>query len=94
MTVAPADLILRDAGSARPGGLRTYIRRHPTMVVGGMLLSLMVLMAIFAPYLGTIDPQALAPIRRLRWPSAQIGLAPTCSGATSTAARSTARECR
>ena len=31
----------------------------------------MVLMAIFAPYLGTVDPQALAPIKRLRWPSAQ-----------------------
>ena len=31
----------------------------------------MVLMAVFAPYLGTVDPQALAPIQRLRWPSAQ-----------------------
>jgi peptide/nickel transport system permease protein len=31
----------------------------------------MALMAIFAPYLGTVDPQALSPIRRLRWPSAQ-----------------------
>jgi len=41
------------------------------MVVGGVLLGLMVLIAIFAPYLGTVDPQALAPIRRLRWPSAQ-----------------------
>jgi peptide/nickel transport system permease protein len=30
----------------------------------------MALMAIFAPYLGTVDPQALSPIRRLRWPSA------------------------
>jgi peptide/nickel transport system permease protein len=29
----------------------------------------MVLMAIFAPYLGTIDPQDLSPIRRLRQPS-------------------------
>jgi peptide/nickel transport system permease protein len=28
-------------------------------------------MAVFAPYLGTVDPQALSPIRRLRWPSAQ-----------------------
>src|SRR6202023_645792 len=42
-----------------------------TMVVGGVLLSLMALMAIFAPYLGTVDPQALSPIKRLRWPSAQ-----------------------
>src|SRR6266446_5210597 len=31
----------------------------------------MALMAIFAPYLCTVDPQALSPIKRLRWPSAQ-----------------------
>ena len=26
-------------------------------------------MAIFAPFLGTVDPQAIAPVRRLRQPS-------------------------
>jgi peptide/nickel transport system permease protein len=31
----------------------------------------MVTMAIFAPYLGTVDPQALSPIKRLKWPSAE-----------------------
>ena len=71
MTVTPADLALLDAPALRQGRLRTYLRRHPTMVVGGVLLGLMALMAIFAPYLGTVDPQALSPIRRLRWPSAQ-----------------------
>src|SRR5215831_13224989 len=71
MTVAPVDLALVEAGPARRSGLRTHIRRHPTMVVGGVLLGLMVLIAIFAPYLGTVDPQALSPIRRLRWPSAE-----------------------
>src|SRR5262249_47434384 len=57
--------------SARRRGAWAYIRRHPTIVVGAALLGLMALMAIFAPYLGTVDPQALSPIRRLRWPSAQ-----------------------
>src|SRR6202047_1474449 len=71
MTVAPTDLALLAAPALRRGGLRTYFRRHPTMVIGGVLLSLMALVAIFAPYLGTVDPQALAPIKRLRWPSAQ-----------------------
>src|ERR1700758_4818974 len=71
MTVVPADLALVHADLAGRRGLRTYIRRHPTMIIGGVLLGLMVLMAIFAPYLGTVDPQALSPIRRLRWPSAQ-----------------------
>src|SRR6516165_1541520 len=71
MTVVPADLALVHADLAGRPGLRTYVRRHPTMIIGGVLLGLMVLIAIFAPYLGTVDPQALSPIKRLRWPSAQ-----------------------
>jgi len=34
----------------------------------------MVAIAILAPYLGTVDPQALAPAKRLRWPSAEYPL--------------------
>jgi peptide/nickel transport system permease protein len=71
MTVAQTDLVLVAAPTARPRGARTYIRRHPTIVIGGILIGLMALMALFAPYLGTVDPQALAPIERLRWPSWQ-----------------------
>jgi peptide/nickel transport system permease protein len=37
--------------------------------VGGFLLSLLFLMAIFAPWLGTVDPTALSPIHRTRVPS-------------------------
>jgi peptide/nickel transport system permease protein len=48
------------------------VRRHPTAAVGALLLIVMILIAIFAPYLGTVDPQALNPIRRLRPPSAEI----------------------
>src|ERR1700741_1829991 len=71
MTVAPVELALLAAPTARRRGIGAYIRRHPTIVIGATLLALMALMAIFAPYLGTVDPQALSPIRRLRWPSAQ-----------------------
>jgi peptide/nickel transport system permease protein len=71
MTVAPTDLAILAAPIERRRGARTYIRRHPTIVIGGMLIGLMVLMAVFAPYLGTVDPQALAPVQRLRWPSSQ-----------------------
>src|SRR5260370_15880006 len=71
MTVAPTDLAILAAPRARKRGAWAYIRRHPTIVVGATLLGLMALMAIFAPYLGTVDPQALSPVRRLRWPSAQ-----------------------
>jgi peptide/nickel transport system permease protein len=71
MTIAPIDLAVLAAPSVRKRGVRDMIRRHPTIVIGATLLGLMALMAIFAPYLGTVDPQALSPIRRLRWPSAQ-----------------------
>jgi peptide/nickel transport system permease protein len=71
MTVAPTDLAVLAAPVLRRGGVRTYVRRHPTIVVGGALLGLMAMSAIFAPWLATVDPQALSPIQRLRWPSAE-----------------------
>ena len=51
---------------------RDALRRHPTAIAGGVVLLLMILLAVFAPWLGTIDPQALAPIRRLKPPSAEF----------------------
>src|SRR3982751_2489771 len=70
MAIIPSDLAL-PAAPAREGGVRRYVRRHPTIVVGSVLLLLMTLMAVFAPYLATVDPQALSPIKRLKWPSEQ-----------------------
>src|SRR5438874_2806432 len=70
MAIVQSDITLPAPAPARESGTRRYIRRHPTIVVGSVLLLLMTAMAVFAPYLGTIDPQALAPIRRLKWPSA------------------------
>lgn len=51
--------------------LGMFIYRHPTIAVGGFMVSLFVLMAIFAPLLWTVDPTALAPARRTRPPSEQ-----------------------
>ena len=51
------------------GRVMGFINRHPTIVVGGVLVAIMVLIAIFAPYLGTKDPTALAPAKRTRAPS-------------------------
>ncbi len=53
------------------GRVRTYVRRNPTVVIGGVLLGIIVLLGVLAPWLGTVDPTALAPARRLRVPSAQ-----------------------
>ncbi|WXH23139.1 ABC transporter permease [Roseomonas mucosa] len=47
-----------------------FIRRYPTIALGGFLLALLVFVAVFAPYLWTVDPTALAPARRTREPSA------------------------
>lgn len=53
------------------GRVMTFVRRHPTIVLGGVLLGIMIFIAIFAPYLGTVDPTAISPIKRLRPPSAE-----------------------
>ena len=54
----------------RRRGVIGFVWRHPTIAIGGVLLLLMVLMAVFAPYLWTVDPSALATHRRTRDPSA------------------------
>lgn len=51
-------------------GFIGFLRRNPTMAVGGFLLLLMLFVAVFAPMLWTVDPTALAPARRTREPSA------------------------
>ena len=51
-------------------GFIGFLRRNPTIAVGGFLLLTMLFVAIFAPYLGTVDPTALAPAKRTREPSA------------------------
>jgi peptide/nickel transport system permease protein len=70
MAFAPIDFAAAPAITIpQRGKLHDMLRRHPTAIAGAVLLLLMILMAILAPWLGTVDPQALAPIRRLRPPS-------------------------
>src|SRR5439155_715770 len=51
-------------------GVFGFLRSHPTVAIGGALLLCLVLIGIFAPWLGTVDPTALAPAKRTRLPSA------------------------
>ena len=53
-------------------GLRGFVYRHPTIAFGGALLIVMLLIAVLAPFLGTVDPTALAPAKRTRSPSAEF----------------------
>ncbi len=57
-----------NASLRRPPWLR-FVRRNPTMAFGFALLVVMVLVALGAPYWGTIDPLELNPIDRLLSPS-------------------------
>jgi peptide/nickel transport system permease protein len=52
------------------GRAMTFVWRHPMIALGGALIGIMVVIAIFAPYLDTVDPTRLAPARRIRDPSA------------------------
>jgi peptide/nickel transport system permease protein len=53
--------------------LRTQLpalsKRYPFAVIGAGILLLMGFIAIFAPFLWTVDPQAVAPLDRLKPPS-------------------------
>lgn len=52
--------------------MRAFIRtmrEHPTIALGGLLLLLLILIALCAPWLHTVDPTALSPVNRTRPPS-------------------------
>jgi len=49
--------------------LRRLSIRHPSAVVGIAIIVGMVLMAVFAPWLGTIDPKQISPRDRLKLPN-------------------------
>jgi peptide/nickel transport system permease protein len=53
-------------------GVLGFLRNNPTVAIGGTLLLILVLIGIFAPYLWTVDPTALAPAKRTRPPSADF----------------------
>jgi len=70
--VVMAEGLAASAGASRsPTWLRIEdaLRRHPAAVLGAFMLLLLFVMALLAPLLGTIDPQAISPVRRLRQPS-------------------------
>jgi peptide/nickel transport system permease protein len=57
------------APAKRRGPVLDFCMRHPTIAIGGALIGVMLAIAILAPYLGTVDPTALAPAKRTREPS-------------------------
>ncbi|TQI76331.1 peptide/nickel transport system permease protein [Bosea sp. AK1] len=60
------------ASATRQKRFLHYLRRHPSVAIGGGLLLAIALGAILAPLLWTIDPTQLSPARRTRMPSEQF----------------------
>lgn len=50
---------------------RGVLRRYPTVVLGGFLFAVVLLVTLAAPWLASHDPQEIDPIARLRAPSAE-----------------------
>ena len=65
---------LAAAAASPPGSLAQlwrFSRRNPTIVAGGLILFVVAALAILAPFFAG-DPLAMAPIQRLRPPSAEF----------------------
>ncbi|SFK66169.1 peptide/nickel transport system permease protein [Falsiroseomonas stagni DSM 19981] len=76
-TIPPGINVAPEMGDIMPPvkakkGFIGFLRRNPTIAIGGTLVLLMVCVAIFAPFLAHRDPTSLAPALRTREPSAQF----------------------
>ena len=54
----------------RLAAFRALMRQNPNMAFGLAIIGLAVMMAVFAPLITRVDPQALDPVNRLQAPSA------------------------
>ena len=51
---------------ARLSGLFPFLTRYPLVVIAGLVLGMIVLAAVFAPFMFTRDPTSMSPLQRLR----------------------------
>ncbi|BEP62855.1 ABC transporter permease [Variovorax sp. V213] len=68
MPIAPA-ATADDAPFAPPRW--RWVRKHPTLIVGGLLLAAVAAVSIAAPWIATFDPQDIDPLARMQPPSAE-----------------------
>src|SRR5258706_13987995 len=59
---------------ARPAAAFRSLLHNPGVVFGGAVIAIVVLMALLAPWLGTIDPTAINPMARNRVPGAEFSM--------------------
>ena len=99
----PIDAADNTAAADLPGGgtpqttawrqIRQGLRSWPVMLALAVLV-IIVAIALFAPWLGTVDPVQINPGSRLKQPFTEFSSAPTPSAATSGLAWPTARASR
>ncbi len=80
MTSLPAENVTFDDTPVERKGRLSALRRktdfvgkaarNPLMFLGGAILLALLLIAVFAPYLATVDPTTISPAERTREPSA------------------------
>jgi peptide/nickel transport system permease protein len=68
---APVDVL--GPGTGASAGTRRFLSRHRSIVVGGAILVVIVLLALLAPVLGTTDPARIDPGARNKRPGAETG---------------------
>ena len=69
MSIATTAIAARASSATSPGRARTFARRNPTIVIGGVILLILIAMALLAPLIAG-DPLAHAPANRLKVPQA------------------------
>src|SRR5262249_19542840 len=57
---------------AKPSAALRGLLRNPAVVFGAVVIGIVLLMALLAPWLGTIDPTAINPIARNKVPGAEF----------------------
>ncbi len=57
------------APDIRRFSLWTAVRRNPTIAIGAVLLAVLLMIAVLAPWIAHSDPLKIAPVNRLRPPS-------------------------
>jgi peptide/nickel transport system permease protein len=60
------------AAQVRPAAAFRGLLHNPGVLFGGAVIAIVLLMALLAPWLGTIDPTAINPIARNRVPGAEF----------------------
>ncbi len=70
MSAARTEALVEAPAAARGKSVWRGLLREPSILFGGTVLLLMLLMALLAPWLGTLDPAAISPADRNQTPGA------------------------